>query len=275
MELGKYNTLIANRYTSVGLFLENTEGEDVLLPMKWVPKGLNEGDSLEVFIYLDGEERPIATTTKPFAQVGEFAYLKVKQQTAVGAFMDWGLEKDLLVPFIEQNGRLEAGHSYLVYVYLDEMTDRVAASSKIENWIEKEDIPLKYNQEVDLLVGNQTPLGFNVIIDNAYLGLIYENEVFKTITPGDRIKGFVKQIREDHKIDVSLQKQGYSNVEPNAQIILDKLKEQDGHLALHDKSDPKAIVAQLGMSKKTFKKAIGGLFKQKLISIGEDGIKLL
>lgn len=274
MELGKYNTLRAARYTSVGLFLEDADEESVLLPMKWVPKGISEGDELEVFVYLDSEERPIATTMKPKAQVGEFAWLQVKQQSGIGAFLDWGLQKDLFVPFIEQEGRMKEGEWYAVYVYVDPLTDRITASARIDRFIEKENIELVPNQEVDLLVSGQSPLGYNVIIDQKYMGLVYINEVFKGIEPGSRLKGYIKQLREDNKIDVSLQKQGYGNVEPNAEIILQQLKENDGFLPLNDKSAPEEITATLEMSKKTFKKAIGGLYKQKLISIEDDGIYL-
>lgn len=275
MELGKYNKLTAARYTSVGLFLEDENEESVLLPMKWVPKDVTEGDELEVFVYLDSEERPIATTMKPAAQVGEFAYLQVKQTTRLGAFLDWGLQKDLFVPFIEQEGRMQANHWYTVYVYIDPLTDRITASARIDNRVETENIDLKPNQEVDLLVASQSPLGYNVIIDQKYLGLVYENEVFKNLKLGDRPKGYIKQIREDNKIDVSLQKQGYANVESNAQLILDKLKNTEGFLSLNDKSSPEEISSELEMSKKTFKKAIGGLYKQKLISIENDGIRLV
>ncbi len=274
MELGKYNTLTIVRHTSVGFFLEDENGDDVLLPVKWVPEGAKEGDEVEVFIYLDSEERPIATTMKPKAIVGEFAFLKAKQVTSIGAFMDWGLEKDLFVPFIEQEGRMQEGQWYIVYVYVDKMTDRITGSAKIESFVEKRDIMLKPDQEVNLLIGKQTPLGYNVIVDNQYLGLIYENEIFKNVTTGDRTTGYVKNIREDDKIDIILQKPGYAAVEPNAQKILDILKSHDGYLDLNDKSDPDEISRRLEMSKKTFKKAIGGLFRQKLIVIEDDGVRL-
>ncbi len=275
MELGKYNTLTIVRHTSVGFFLEDENGDDVLLPVKWVPEGAKEGDEVEVFIYLDSEERPIATTMKPKAIVGEFAFLKAKQVTSIGAFMDWGLEKDLFVPFIEQEGRMQEGQWYIVYVYVDKMTDRITGSAKIESFVEKRDIMLKPDQEVKLLIGKQTPLGYNVIVDNQYMGLIYENEIFKNVTTGDRTTGYVKNIREDDKIDIILQKPGYAAVEPNAQKILDILKSHDGYLDLNDKSDPDEISRRLEMSKKTFKKAIGGLFRQKLIVIEDDGVRLV
>ena len=212
---------------------------------------------------------------KPKAKVGEFAFLKVKQVSRIGAFLDWGLEKDLFCPFIEQEGRMQEGQWYIVYVYVDKMTDRIAASAKLENFVEKRDIMLKPNQEVDLLIGKQTPLGYNVIVDNQYMGLIYENEIFKKVNTGDRTTGFVKNIREDDKIDIILQKPGYAAVEPNAQKILDILKSNDGFLDLNDKSDPDEISNRLEMSKKTFKKAIGGLFRQKLITIEDDGVRLV
>tara|TARA_R110000850_G_scaffold140828_1_gene262390 strand:+ start:260 stop:1099 length:840 start_codon:yes stop_codon:yes gene_type:complete len=275
VELGKYNTLTIVRHTSVGFFLEDENGDDVLLPVKWVPEGAKEGDEVEVFIYLDSEERPIATTMKPKAIVGEFAYLKAKQVSRIGAFMDWGLEKDLFVPFIEQEGRMQEGQWYIVYVYIDKMTDRIAGSAKIENFVEKRDIMLKPDQAVSLLIGKQTPLGYNVIVDNQYLGLIYENEIFKNVSTGDRTTGYVKNIREDDKIDIILQKPGYAAVEPNAQRILEILKANDGYLDLNDKSDPDEISRRLEMSKKTFKKAIGGLFRQKLITIEDDGVRLV
>lgn len=275
MELGKYNTLTAARYTSVGLFLEDHDEESVLLPMKWVPKDISEGDELEVFVYLDSEERPIATTMKPKAQVGDFAYLQAKQVSSMGAFLDWGLQKDLFVPFIEQEGRMQAGQWYLVYLYIDPLTERITATARIDRKVEKVPSDLVPNQEVDLLIGDNTPLGYNVIINQRFLGLVYENEVFRDIKPGDTAKGYIKQIREDHKIDVSLQKQGYGNVEPNAQLILDKLKDGDGFLPLNDKSSPEEIATRLEMSKKTFKKAIGGLYRQKLITIENDGVRLV
>lgn len=275
MELGKYNTLTIVRHTSVGFFLEDENGDDVLLPVKWVPQGTKEGDEIEVFVYLDSEERPIATTMKPKAIVGEFAYLQAKQLTRVGAFLDWGLEKDLFCPFIEQEGRMQEGQWYIVYVYVDRMTNRITASAKLENFVEKQDIMLKPKQEVQLLIGKPTPLGYNVIVDNQYLGLIYENEIYKRINTGDRTTGYVKNVREDNKIDIILQKPGYGAVEPNAQKILEILQQNGGFINLNDKSDPDEIANRMEMSKKTYKKAIGGLFRQKLISIEDDGIRLL
>lgn len=274
MNLGKYNTLKVVRYTSVGLYLQDDEGKDVLLPVKWVPEGAKEGDEVEVFVYLDNEERPIATTMKPKAVVGDFAFLKVKQVSEPGAFLDWGLEKDLFVPFKEQRVKMEEGKKYVVHVYIDELTDRVAASSKVENFVEKQPTALEAGQEVDLLVSGRSPLGYKVIINNRYMGLAYEGETFKKIETGDRAKGYIKTLREDGKVDVMFEKPGYASVEPNAQKILQLLQMNQGFLNLTDKSDPNEISVRLEMSKKTFKKAIGSLYRQKLISLDNDGIRL-
>ncbi len=275
MDLGKHNLLTAASYTSVGLFLEDENGERVLLPMKWVPKGVSEGEKVEVFIYRDNEERPIATTLPPKATVGDFAFLQVRQMTKLGAFMDWGMEKDLFVPFKEQQERMEAGQWYVVYVYIDEKTGRITASGKVDKFAEKPDQELSPKDEVDLLIVAQTDLGYKVVINNRYMGLVYENEVYDHLHIGNRKKGYIKNIREDGKIDVSLQKPGYGHVEPNAQKILSALEKNEGFLPLHDKSAPEEITAQLQMSKKTFKKAIGSLYKQKLISLEEGGVRLL
>lgn len=275
MELGKYNELEVARETSIGLYLEDSEGSDVLLPKKWVPQDTQIGDSLTVFLYKDAEERLIATTLKPLVTLGTFAYLRVKQVSSVGAFLDWGLEKDLLVPFIEQDKRMVEGNKYLVYLYKDEMTDRLTASSKIYAYLEKEKINLKSGEEVDIIVAKQTDLGYNVIINHTYSGLLYENEVYKRLRIGEQHKAYIKQVREDHKIDVSLEKLGYHKVEDHLHTILSVLRKNNGFLNLHDKSDSAEISNRLGMSKKTFKKAIGSLYKQQIIRIEKDGIYLL
>ncbi len=274
MDLGQYNTLTIARYTSVGLYLKDSEGNDVLLPMKWVPEGVKEGEELEVFIYLDNEERPIATTLKPSATVGDFAPLQVRQVSAPGAFLDWGLEKDLFVPYKEQRDKMVAGKSYVVYVYIDELTDRIAASAKVENFTEKDTSGLQEGQEVELLVSGRSPLGYKVIINNRYLGLAYEEETFKTLAIGDRTTGYIKTVRDDGKVDVVLEKPGYGSIEPNAEKILRLLEMNEGYINLTDKSDPNEISVRLQMSKKTFKKAIGALYKQRVISLEPDGIRL-
>lgn len=274
LHLGIKNTLRILRGTGVGMFLGDDEGNDVLLPKKYVPENAIVGDDIEVFIYRDSEDRIIATNLEPKIQLNQFACLQVKSVTAIGAFLDWGLEKDLFVPFREQNKKMEEGRWYAVYLYLDEDTDRLVASCKVNRYFEKENIDLQIGQEVDLLIFEETDLGLNAIINNKYKGLIYENEIFQRIKIGTRTKGFVKNIRDDKRIDLSLQKQGYANVEPNAERILEKLKANNGFLDVTDKSDANYVMYQLEMSKKTFKKAVGALYRQKTIRIEEDGIYL-
>lgn len=275
LHLGIKNTLRILRGTGVGMFLGDDEGNDVLLPKKYVPENAIVGDDIEVFIYRDSEDRIIATNLEPKIQLNQFACLQVKSVTAIGAFLDWGLEKDLFVPFREQNKKMEEGRWYAVYLYLDEETDRLVASCKVNRYFEKENIDLQIGQEVDLLIFEETDLGLNAVINNTYKGLIYENEIFQRIKIGTRTKGFVKNIRDDNRIDLSLQKQGYANVEPNAERILEKLKANNGFLDVTDKSDANYVMYQLEMSKKTFKKAVGALYRQKIIRIEEDGIYLV
>lgn len=277
IEIGKYNTLEILRETKVGLFLGNgNEAEDILLPNKYVPKQYEIGDELTVFVYLDHEERPVATTLEPYIHLNEFALLRVNYTNRVGAFMDWGLEKDILVPFKEQAREMEKGKRYLVYLYLDEKTNRLVASSKTNQFLDNENLSVEKDEEVDLIVSHITDLGINVIINGIHKGLLYKDEVYDdTIRTGDRLRGFIKNIRPDNKIDVSLQKQGYENVEPNADKILDELRANRGFLRLNDNSHPEDIKTVLKMSKKTFKKAIGALYKDRLIDIKDDGIYLL
>jgi predicted RNA-binding protein (virulence factor B family) len=273
MELGKFNTLKILRDTRVGLFLGD-ENQDVLLPNKYVPKKFEIGEELDVFVYLDHEERITATTLKPYIQLGEFAYLKVNYTNEFGAFLDWGLEKDLFVPFKEQARKMETGKRYLVYMYLDEKSNRLVASSKLNQFLESENIELEVGQQVDLIVSHITELGINVIINSTYKGLLYKDEVFENLSPGKKLKGYIKTIRPDKKIDVALTKQGFEAVEEHAQKILDELRASKGFLRLNDNSHPEEVKTVLKMSKKSFKKAIGSLYKQKLISIKEDGIYL-
>jgi hypothetical protein len=275
IEIGRMNSLRAFRQAKQGWYLRNPEGQEVLLPNKYVPEGFKEEDELDVFIFNDSEDRITATTATPKIQLNDFAYLQVKEVNKFGAFLDWGLEKDLLVPFSEQQKKMLKDEHYLVYMYLDARTERLVASSKLDQFLEKENIELEVGQEVDLIIGEFSELGAKVIINKQYSGLIFQNEIFQKLRSGDHVKGFIKQIREDKKIDVSLQQQGYAGVAPNAEKILEKLNAEGGFLALNDKSDPKLIQDQLEMSKKTFKKAIGGLYKQKLIKIEKDGIYLL
>ncbi|WP_421829796.1 S1 RNA-binding domain-containing protein [Larkinella sp.] len=275
IQIGKINTLIALRETSVGVFLGDDEDNDILLPNKYVPGTLRIDDPIDVFVYTDSEDRIIATTLTPKIQRNQFARLQVVSVTSVGAFLDWGLEKDLLVPYREQSRPMEVGRWYVVYLYLDHETDRLVASSRLNRFLDSEVPNLTEGQEVSLLAWEPTDLGINVIINNRYRGLVYANEVFRQVYPGDRLTGYIKTIRDDNRIDVSLQKPGYENVEPNAQRILATLKEQNGFLPLNDYSEPDAIYQTLEMSKKTFKKAIGALFRERKIAIKEDGIYLV
>lgn len=281
IQIGKYNTLTILRDTQVGLFLgdpnSTADGLDgILLPNKYVPKIFEIGEELTVFVYLDHEERPVATTLEPYILLNEFALLRVNYVNNVGAFLDWGMEKDILVPFKEQARPMEKGKRYLVYLYLDEKTNRLVASSKTNQFLSNENLEIQNGDEVDLIVSHITDIGINVIINERYKGLLYDNEVYNdAIRTGDRMRGFIKNIRPDGKIDVSLQIQGYENVEPNSEIIIDELRANKGFLRLTDNSHPDDIRTILKMSKKTFKKAIGLLYKQKVIEIREDGIYLL
>jgi predicted RNA-binding protein (virulence factor B family) len=273
-QLGQFNTLKIERKVDFGVYL--TDGTDeVLLPKKNLSPEMEVGTDVEVFIYKDSEDRTIATVQKPYAVVGEFAYLLVKEVNPIGAFLDWGLEKDLLVPFSEQDKKLEAGKHYVVYVFLDKLTKRIVASSKINRYAKNEEIALTENEEVNLLIFKKTDLGYGAIINNLYQGLIYKNEVFTDLEIGDKKKGWIKALREDGKIDLRLQKVGFQLSDDAQELIMERLKQKNGYLPLHDGSDPVAITKELGMSKKTFKKAIGGLFKFKLIVIEKEGIRLI
>ena len=281
LKIGKYNTLTILRDTQVGLFLGNPEKDpegihDVLLPNKYVPNEFEIGEELIVFVYLDHEQRPVATTLEPYILLNEFALLRVNYINQVGAFMDWGMEKDILVPFKEQARPMEKGKRYLVYLYMDEKTNRLVASSKTNQFLNNETLTVENGEEVELIVSHITEIGINVIINEKHKGLLYKDEVYDdSIRTGDRMRGFIKNIRPDNKIDVSLQKQGYENIEPNAEKILDELRASRGFLRLNDNSHPEDIKTVLKMSKKTFKKAIGALYKEKLIEIKEDGIYLI
>ena len=275
INIGENNHLKAARRTDNGVYLTDEEGSgEVLLPNKYVPADLEFGDILEVFIFMDSEDRITATTAEPKIKLHEFACLQVRDVTNVGAFLDWGLEKDLLAPFKEQPGRMLKGHWYMVFLYLDGETDRLVASGRYQKFLQKENITVKPGEEVDLVIDDPTDLGVNVIINHRFRGLIYRNELFERVRRGDRRSGYIKTVREDGKIDVTLQKPGYAKVEPNAEKILAELKANDGYLRLTDKSDPDDITEILEMSKKTFKKAVGALYKQRLIRLEEDGIYL-
>lgn len=281
LKIGKYNSLTILRDTKVGLFLGNPEKDpegihDVLLPNKYVPNQFEIGEELIVFVYLDHEQRPVATTLEPYILLNEFALLRVNYVNQVGAFMDWGMEKDILVPYKEQARPMEKGKRYLVYLYMDEKTNRLVASSKTNQFLNNDTLTVENGEEVELIVSHITEIGINVIINEKHKGLLYKDEVYDdAIRTGDRMRGYIKNIRPDNKIDVSLQKQGYESIEPNAEKILDELRASRGFLRLNDNSHPEDIKTVLKMSKKTFKKAIGALYKEKRIEIKEDGIYLV
>lgn len=275
VELGKFNTLEILRETSVGLFLGDGTHSGILLPKKYVPEHYTIGDTISVFCYLDHDERPVATTLEPEIMVNEFQLLKVVEVNEYGAFLDWGLEKHLLVPFREQRDKMREGQWYVVYCYLDERSDRLVASNKLEKFLSNEELTVRVWEEVEIIITRKTDLGWEVIINNRHKGLVYSNEVFKRISVGDVMPGIVKAIRGDHKIDISLQPLGKSILEPAANKIYETLKHHNGFLGLNDKSSPEDIKEELQMSKNTFKKGIGTLYKARKIDIKKDGIYLI
>ncbi|HET7818937.1 MAG TPA: S1-like domain-containing RNA-binding protein [Bacteroidia bacterium] len=274
INLGEYNSLVVARRMEQGIYLEDDLGNSVLLPNRYIPEGIQIADELSVFVYNDSEDRIVATTLAPKITLGKFASLEVVSVTNYGAFLDWGLAKDIFVPFSEQPHKLQVGDQAIVYLYLDKVTVRLVASAKLNRFLKNENITVKENEEVELLIADSTDIGVNVIINDKYKGILYRNEIFQNVHYGHRVKGYIKKIREDNKIDVSLQKQGYENVKSNEEKIMAKLQENSGFLGLNDYSSPEEITATLEMSKKTFKKAIGALFKQRLIRIEEKGIYL-
>lgn len=275
IEIGKYNTLKVLRETSVGAFLGDDEGHEVLLPGKYVPKEISVDSEIEVFVYRDSEDRLVSTNLRPKIQLHQFAVLQAVMVNQIGAFLDWGLEKNLFVPFREQGTKMLKGRWYMVYLYLDEQTDRLVASAKINRFLNNEQLTVKEGDEVEVMIWETTDLGVNVIINNLHKGLVYHNEFFAQVTPGDIRKGYISKIRDDHKIDVQLQMPGVGNIEPSAARILEILQTKDGFLPLTDNSEPEEIARHLEMSKKTFKKAVGSLYKQKIIMIEKDGIRLI
>lgn len=275
MKLGEINTLEILRETDHGVYLIDAEDEEVLLPNRYVPAEFKIWDKIDVFVYLDNEERLVATTDMPFIKKGEFALLRCNQVTDFGAFLDWGLVKELFCPFKEQAFKMKPGGWYLVHCYLDEKTDRLVASSKTNRFLDNKTLTVEQFEEVDLIVSHPSDIGWNVIVNKKHTGLIYKDNIFKDISVGDRLKGVVKKIRPGNKLDISLEKIGYRNIEPNAQRILQELEDNSGFINLTDKSNPEEIKSQLEMSKKSFKKAVGTLYRQRQIEIKPDGIYLV
>lgn len=274
-KIGDYNDLKVDRITSVGLYLTDGEGNDVLLPNKYIQPQFKVGSSVRVFLYKDYEQRWIATTLKPWIKINEFASLKVRSATDQGAFLECGLEKDIFVPFREQSQKMQVGFRYVVYLYEDKQTNRLVASSKIHKFLNNDHLEVEPGEEVDLLIFETTPLGFNAIINQKHKGLIYHTEIFQEVKVGNKLRGYIKAIREDNSIDISLQAKGMVRLEAGAESILNFLRTNKGILRLSDDSSPEEITHLLQMSKKTFKKSIGILYKQKLISLNEKDIRLL
>lgn len=274
LSLGKINHLTIARKVDFGMYLDGGPTGDILLPSRYVPKGAKVGDELDVFIYLDQEERPIATTERPLAMVGDFAYLRVAWVNEHGAFLDWGLMKDVFCPFREQKMRMQKDRSYIVHIHLDEESYRIVASAKVDRYLSKERPPYKQNDEVSILVQQKTDLGFKVIVDNMYQGLIYDNQVFRELHTGDRLKAYVSTVRPDGKLDISIQKKGREQVTDFSERLHEYLFRHDGYCPFTDKSPAEDIYAEFKVSKKVFKQAVGDLYKQRLITIAPDGIEL-
>ncbi|QQX78504.1 GntR family transcriptional regulator [Shewanella sp. KX20019] len=275
IEIGKPCKLEVVKLVEFGVYLDAKDLGQVLLPSKVVPKECHVGDMVNVFLYLDSEDMIIATTKRALGQVGQFAYLEAKVNGPYGAFLDWGLDKDLLLPFGEQHREIEEGKSYLVRIYTSHVDDRIVASSKIDRFLDTTEPTYEEGEEVSLIIGGTTDLGFKAIINHSHWGVLYSNEVFTRLSFGQKIKGFVKRVRSDGKIDLSLQKGVKEELDKHSTTILFKLKQAGGFLPLNDKTAAEVIYSQLSMSKKAFKKSIGGLYKKEQITISPDGIRLV
>ncbi len=272
-ELGKYNRLIINRFVDFGAYVDGGELGEILVPIKYIPEDLVEEDEIDVFVYLDSEERYIATTEDVKAQVGECASMKITAVSDHGAFADWGLVKNLFIPFREQKFRLIVGDKVIIYVYIDEITNRLAGTTKIESYVKYDSSPFREKERVKVLVYRKTPSGYLTIIENRCLGMIYQNQIFQTLNIGDKVVAYIKKIRDDKKIDLTLQEEGYGKIEDFSDVLYQYLEE---HKETHfnDKSSPEAIRDEFGVSKKVFKQAVGKLYKQKKILLGDNKIVL-
>jgi len=275
LKIGYYNTMEVVKAVDFGYYLDGGPYGEILLPTSQAPEEeLEDGTEIEVFIYTDTEDRLIATTLKPKITVGKFAYLEVRQNGPNGAYMDWGLEgKDLLVPFREQTIKMKEGQSYIVCAYLDEQTDRLAATARLSNMLEEKSEGLEVGDTVELLAVTTSDLGWKMIVNDEYWGMLFFSDIFQPIKRGDRLRGYIKNVREDQKLDLSLQKSGYEQVTDTAEWLVTVIKENDGFLPLTDKSPPEAIYERLAVSKKVFKKAVGNLYKKRMILLEKDGIR--
>ena len=274
VEIGRVNTLEVVRKTDNGLYLDGRELGEILMPRKFITEEVRNLGWADVFVYTDSEDRLVATTEKPFAMVGEFAFLKVVATSNFGAFLDWGLPKDLLVPFREQKAKMVEGGNYLVCLFLDLLTKRIAASAKIDKFLDNTPPEYEPGDEVQLLIAEETDLGFKAIVNNEHWGMLYKNQIYQPLSPGKKITGYVNKVRDDEKIDLLLEKPGYEKVDAISQKILDELKQNRGFMAVSDNTSPEMINAMFGISKKNFKKAIGSLYKKRMITFDSDGIRL-
>lgn len=276
LKAGRNYTLTVSRISEFGLYLEDAEHNEVLLPNRYTSLTDKEGDVKEVFVYHDSEDRLVATTETPTIRVGEVAFLKVVDKTVHGAFLDWGLHgKDLFLPNRNQQGGIFAGHSYVVYAYEDNITGRCVATNKLKNFIDNLDIMVKVRDEVDILVASESPIGFRVVINNRHWGMIYRNQLFRRVEIGDRMKGYVTRITEDNRIDVSLQQQGFKQVQDSAATLRELLEANGRFLPLNDSSDPQEVARMTQMSKKVFKRSVGMLLKSGEVEMTDEGIKLI
>ena len=274
-ELGKRNLLTVVREGPPGYFLDDGDGGEILLPGKYIPAGSKPGETIDVFIYRDSEDRLVATTETPLAMVGDFAALKVVDVSpGIGAFLDWGLEKDLLLPRREQGGFRKVGEKVVIYVFLDEKSNRIVASTRLQRWFSKTPPAYAKDHPVKLLVAGRTPLGYKAVVDNLYQGMLYGSELSGPLETGSRIDGFVKTVRPDGKLDLSLDRSGFARVGPITDQILEALKAAGGHLPYNDESPPDAIRTAFGISKKAFKQAVGTLYRKRLIGLTAEGISL-
>ena len=275
IELGKFNQLEVVKQVDFGMYLDGGEEGEILLPTRYVPEDCKLGDWLNVFLYLDNEERLIATTLTPLVQVGEFACLEVSWVNQFGAFLNWGLMKDLFVPFSEQKMKMQVGKKYVIHAHIDDESFRIVASAKVDRYLSKEKAAYQPGEEVNILIWQKTDLGFKAIIENMYSGLLYDSEIFQTLHTGDVLKAYVKQVREDGKIDLILQKPGFEKIDDFSKTLHRYITEHGGWIGLTDKSPAEEIYDTFGVSKKTFKKAVGDLYKKRLILLHEDGIELV
>lgn len=271
VKLGKYNQLEVVKEVDFGVYLDGGDDGEILLPTRYVPEGCKPGDVLNVFLYLDNEERLIATTLQPLVQVDEFACLEVAWINEFGAFLNWGLMKDLFVPFREQKMKMQKGRKYIIHAHIDEDSYRIMASAKVEHYLSKEHPDYRLGQEVDILIWQKTDLGFKAIVENKFSGLLYDNEIFQPLETGMRLKAYVKQVREDGKIDLVLQKLGAKKVDDFSEVLLQYIKDHEGFTPLNDKSAAEDIYDAFGVSKKTFKKAVGDLYKKRLVVLEAEG----